>query len=131
MLKEVQKSESIGRISRRISMLLVFFAIKTFVNTAKTSYCDRRTVAMWYQRFTCATKSFQGIRQALSDKPRSGRPTTIDRKILNKAKQWYENRAFTPVEQDKLEEMSGKSLSISQIRRYVKQWECSRKKHNQ
>ena len=129
MLKQVQKVEQIGRISRRISMLLAFLALNTFAKTAKTSYCDRRTVAMWYYRFKCAKKTFQGIRQALSDKPRSGRPTKIDRKILNKAKQWCDNRAFTPVElHDKLEEMSGKSLSMSQIRRYIKQWECSRKK---
>ena len=84
---------------------------------------------MWYCRFACAAKSFQGIRQALSDKPRSGRPPKIDRKILNKARHWCEERAFTPVElHDKLEEMSGKNLGISQIRRYARQWGYSRKK---
>ena len=61
---------------------------------------------MWYCRFACAAKSFHGIWQALSDKPRSGRPPKIDRKILNKARHWCEKRAFTPVElHDKLEEM--------------------------
>ena len=129
MLKQMQKVEHVGRISRRLSMLLAFMVIKTFVNTAKTSCCDRRTVAMWYCRFACATKSFQGIRQALSDKPRSGRPPKIDRKILNKARHWCEKRAFTPVElHDKLEEMSGKNLGISQIRRYAREWGYSRKK---
>ena len=84
---------------------------------------------MWHYRFACAAKSFQGIRQALSDKPRSGRPPKIDRKILNKARHWCEERAFTPVElHDKLEEMSGKNLGISQIRRYARQWGYSRKK---
>ena len=53
---------------------------------------------MWYCRFACAAKSFHGIWQALSDKPRSGRPPKIDRKILNKARHWCEERAFTPVE---------------------------------
>ena len=129
MLKQVQKVEHVGRISRQLSMLLAFMVIKTFVNTAKISCCDRRTVAMWYYRFACAAKSFQGIRQALSDKPRSGRPPKIDRKILNKARHWCEERAFTPVElHDKLEEMSGKNLGISQIRRYARQWGYSRKK---
>ena len=64
LLKQVQKVEHVGRISRRLSMLLAFMVIKTFVNTAKTSCCDRRTVAMWYCKFACAAKSFQGIRQA-------------------------------------------------------------------
>ena len=98
MLKQVQKVEHVGCMSRRLSMLLAFMVLKTFVNTAKTSCCDRRTVAMWHCRFACATKSFHGIRQALSDKPRSGRPPKIDRKILNKARHWCEERAFTPVE---------------------------------
>ena len=98
MLKQVQKVEHVGCISRRLSMLLAFMVIKTFVNTAEISCCDRRTVAMWYCRFTCAAKSFHGIWQALSDKPRSGRPPKIDRKILNKARHWCEERAFTPVE---------------------------------
>ena len=129
MLKQMQKVEHVGRISRRLSMLLAFMVIKTFVNTAKTSCCDRRTVAMWYCRFACATKSFHGIRQALSEKPRSGRPPKIDRKILNKARHWCEERAFTPVElHDKLEEMSEKNLGISQIRRYAREWGYSRKK---
>ena len=129
MLKQVQKVEHVGCISRRLSMLLAFIVIKTFVNTAKISCCDRRTVAMRYCRFACAAKSFQGIRQALSDKPRSGRPPKIDRKILNKARHWCEERAFTPVElHDKLEEMSGKNLGISQIRRYAREWGYSRKK---
>ena len=129
MLKQVQKVEDVGCISRRLSMLLAFMVIKTFVNTAKISCCDRRTVAMWYCRFACAAKSFHGIRQALSDKPRSGRPPKIDRKILNKARHWCKERAFTPVElHDKLEEMSGKNLGISQIRRYARQWGYSRKK---
>ena len=129
MLKQMQKVEHVGRISRRLSMLLAFMVIKTFVNTAKISCCDRRTVAMWYCRFACAAKSFHGIRQALSDKPRSGRPPKIDRKILNKARHWCEERAFTPVElHDKLEEMSGKNLGISQIRRYAREWGYSRKK---
>ena len=35
----------------------------------------------------------------------------------------YPGRAFTPVElHDKLEEMSGKNLGISQIRRYAREW---------
>ena len=58
-----------------------------------------------------------------------GRPPKIDRKILNKARHWCEERAFTPVElHDKLEEMSGKNLGISQIRRYAREWGYSRKK---
>ena len=129
ILKQVQKVEHVGRISRRLSMLLAFMVVKTFVNTVKVSCCDRRTVAMWHCRFACAAKSFHGIRQVLSDKPRSGRPPKIDRKILDKARRWCEERAFTPVElHDKLEEMSGKSLGISQIRRYARQWGYSRKK---
>ena len=129
MLKQVQKVEHVGCISCRLSMLLAFMVLKTFANTAKISCCDRRTVAMWYCKFACATKSFQGIRQAPSEKPRSGRPPKIDRKILNKAKHWCEKRAFTPVElHDKLEEMSGKNLGISQIRRYAREWGYSRKK---
>ena len=121
LLKQVQKVEHVGCISRRLSMLLAFMVLKTFVNTAKASCCDRRTVAMWHCRFACAVKSFHGIRQALSDKPRSGRPPKIDRKILDKARRWCEGRAFTPVElHDKLEEMSGKNLGISQIRRYAR-----------
>ena len=46
ILKQVQKVEHVGCISRRLSMLLAFMVIKTFVNTAKISCCDRRTVAM-------------------------------------------------------------------------------------
>ena len=46
MLKHVQKVEHVGCISRRLSMLLAFMVVKTFANTAKTSCCDRRTVAM-------------------------------------------------------------------------------------
>ena len=129
ILKQVQKVEHVGCISRRLSMLLAFMVLKTFVNTAKASCCDRRTVAMWHCRFACAVKSFHGIRQALSEKPRSGRPPKIDRKILDKARRWCEGRAFTPVElHDKLEEMSGKNLGISQIRRYAREWGYSRKK---
>ena len=129
LLKQVQKVEHVGCISRRLSMLLAFMVIKTFANTAKTSCCDRRTVAMWHCRFVCAAKSFHGIRQALSDKPRSGRPPKIDRKILDKARRWCEGRAFTPVElHDKLEEMSGKNISMSQVRRYAREWGYSRKK---
>ena len=129
LLKQVQKVEHVGCISRQLSMLLAFMVLKTFVNTAKASCCDRRTVAMWHCRFACAVKSFHGIRQALSDKPRSGRPPKIDRKILDKARRWCEGRAFTPVElHDKLEEMSGKNLGISQIRRYAREWGYSRKK---
>ena len=129
MLKQVQKVECVGCISHRLFMLLAFMIMKTFVNTAKISCCDRRTVTMWHYRFACAAKSFHGIRQALSDKPRSGRPPKIDRKILNKARHWCKERAFTPVElHDKLEEMSGENLGISQIRRYARQWGCSRKK---
>ena len=127
LLIQVQKVEHVGCISRRLSMLLAFMVIKTFANTAKTS-C-RRTVAMWHCRFACAAKSFHGIRQALSDKPRSGRPPKIDRKILDKARRWCEGRAFTPVElHDKLEEMSGKNISMSQVRRYAREWGYSRKK---
>ena len=129
LLKQVQKVEHAGCISRRLSMLLAFMVVKTFVNTAKVSYCDRRTVAMWHCRFACAAKSFHGIRQALSDKPRSGRPPKIDRKILDKARRRCEGRAFTPVElHDKLEEMSGKNISMSQVRRYAREWGYSRKK---
>ena len=128
LLKQVQKVEHAGCISRRLSMLLAFMVVKTFVNTAKVSYCDRRTVAMWHCRFACAAKSFHGIRQALSDKPRSGHPPKIDRKILDKARCWCGGRAFTPVElHDKLEEMSGKNISMSQVRRYAREW-GSRKK---
>ena len=37
MLKQVQKVERVGCISRRLSMLLAFMVLKTFVNTAKIS----------------------------------------------------------------------------------------------
>ena len=84
---------------------------------------------MWYCRFACAAKSFQGIRQALSEKPRSGRPPKISREILNKARHWCEERAFTLVElHDKLEGMSGENLSMSQTGRYAREWGYSRKK---
>ena len=123
MLKQVQKIEQVGCISRRLFPPLAFMALKTFVNTAKISCRDRRTVAVWYCRFARAAKSFQGMRRALSEKPRSGRPPKTDRKILDKARHWCEGRAFTPVElHDKLEEMSGKNLGISQMRRYAGQW---------
>ena len=123
ILKQVQKVEHAGGISRRLSPLLAFMVLKAFVNTAKASCCDRRTAAVRYCRFACAAKSFHGIRQALSEKPRSGHPPKIDRKILNKARRRCEERAFTPVElHDKLEEMSGKNLGISQMRRYAGQW---------
>ena len=58
------------------------------------------------------------------------RTSTQDRqKNSNKARHWCEKRAFTPVElHDKLEEMSGKNLGISQIRRYAREWGYSRKK---
>ena len=46
MLKQVQKVEHVGCISRRLSPLLAFMVIKTFANTAKTSCCDRRTVVI-------------------------------------------------------------------------------------
>ena len=46
MLKQVQKVERVGCISRQLSPLLAFMVIKTFANTAKIFWCDRRTVAM-------------------------------------------------------------------------------------
>ena len=44
ILKQVQKVEHVGCISRQLSTLLAFMTTKTFVSTAKISCCDRRTV---------------------------------------------------------------------------------------
>ena len=73
--------------------------------------------------------AFDDIRSALSDMPRSGRPTKIPRKLLAKAEAWCSNNAFTTTELcNYMEYISGVRLSLSQTRRYAVQWGYSRKK---
>ena len=67
--------------------------------------------------------AFEDIRSALSDMPRSGRPTKIPRKLLAKAEAWCSNNAFTTTELcNYVEYISGVRLSLSQTRRYAVQW---------
>ena len=111
-------------------MLIMFLQLGTGFSAAGRGYgCDRRTVSMWWERFCAARKTLAGINKALSDKPRTGRPTRIKREILEEARKWCEGRAFTPAElQSQLEKMSGVRLGMGQTRRYARLWNHSRKK---
>ena len=128
LLKQVQKVEHVGCISRRLSMLLAFMVLKTFVNTAKASCCDRRTVAMWHCRFACAVKSFHGY-----DRPSQinhGQDVRQDRQknsrqseALVRGARIYTRRTARQTRRD-----VWKNLSMSQVRRYAREWGYSRKK---
>lgn len=129
-LNKIRRSEKAGRIARRLSMLIVLLVHGyTFTGAGRSFGCDRRTVSLWYRRYDGCRKSVRGIRGALSDLPRPGRPTKIGRDALGEAEKWCADRPFTPLElRDRLEEMSGVRLSMQQVRRYAARWGYSRKK---
>ena len=129
-LFEAKRTERVGRVVRRVSMLIVFIQVGTGFSAAGRNYgCDRRTVSMWWMRFCEGRKTPAGIKSALSDRPRTGRPPKIKREILEEARRWCEGRAFTPAElRAHLEKMSGVRLSLVQTRRYAKRWHHSQKK---
>ncbi len=128
-LSNIRKTEKDGRVVRRLCMLILFLSLGTFSDTGRKHSCDRRTVSMWWHRLKAARKTPKGIRDALSDKPRSGCPTKVDRAILDKVRQWCDGKGFESIEiSDKIFELSGTRLSITQVRRYMRQWKCSKKK---
>lgn len=129
-LKKILAVEKTGRVACRIMMIIVFFACgEIFVEAARMTMYDRRTISTWYHRYVECKKSFKGIRMALSDRPRSGRPTKVSKKHLNEARKWCKGRVFSPFElRDKIEDLSGVRLSMQQVRRYARKWGHSRKK---
>lgn len=129
-LAGVRRAENAGRVACRLSMLVVLLnRDSVFALAARMHGCDRRTVSMWYCRVRECDGTVAGIRRALSDMPRTGRPTKIDRGVLEEAEGWCRGRPFTPSElRDRLEELSGVRLSLQQARRYARRWGYSRKK---
>ena len=124
LLQQVRSSEKSGRVARRLDMLIVLLNMKGIFTAAAAAYsCDCRTIVLWYGRISWNMDAFDDIRSALSDMPRSGRPTKIPRKLLAKAETWCSNNAFTTTELcNYMEEISGVRLSLSQTRRYAVQW---------
>lgn len=69
------------------------------------------------------------IRRVLTDRKRSGAPTKMSKKELEKAKRWCHGHVFTPVElQAYMVKISGVKLSMSRVRYYARLWKCSAKK---
>ena len=133
VLSAILRSEHNTRVARRLamlSMLIVFFTTgSTFAAVGIMTQWDKRTVKMWYARFSVCTMSRKGIKKALSDKPRSGSPTKISKKHLDEAKRWCETQSFSvPELSAKLKELSGVQLSTRQVRIYAKKWGNSTKK---
>ena len=129
VLVKMRRTEKIGRIVRRMTMIIAYAACGTFVAAGAREGYDRRTISRWCGRFAGCLKSGEGIRAALSDRPRTGRPTKIDRKLMEEARMWCEGRAFTPAElSDRLYELSGKRLDIGHVRRIAAGWGHSGKK---
>ena len=74
-LKKMRNVKKVGRIAIRLQILIVYLTTgETFVKTGLGLGMNRRTVAKWYKRFDKGKKSVKGIREAPSDRPRSGRP---------------------------------------------------------
>ena len=130
LLSDIRRTEKEGRRARRLSMLIVLANMGYIVTSAAATYgCNRKTVSLWRDRRCQYGNNISKILEALSDRPRSGRPTKISKKHLDKAKSWCDTRTFTPIEmQNYLEKISGVKLSLSQTRRYIKKWGCSCKK---
>ena len=129
-LKKSKKGEKDGRVVNRLCMLILFLNLGgTFSETGRKHGCDRRTVSKWWRRLKATRKTPRGIRDALSDRPRTGRRPKIDRGLLEEARKWCEGRAFEiPELSDKLFELSGVRLSKSQVRVYARRWGHRRKK---
>ena len=124
MLERLKKSRNVekgSRVMNRLCMLILFFNLgSTFSEAGRRHGCDRRTVSKWWGRLKSARKTPAGIREALSDRPRTGRRPKIDRKLLEEARKWCEGRAFEPQElSDKLYELSGVKLSKNRVRAYA------------
>lgn len=130
LLKKTLRSERSGRIARRIQIIIILLTTgDSFAAVGLVTSWDRRTVARWHGRFEGCTRSIGGIKKALSDRPRAGRPAKIPRKCLEEARKWCEGRAVSTREvSSKLEELSGTRLSDAQVRRYMRAWGLSRKK---
>lgn len=129
LLQQARRTETSGRVARRLSMLIVFLNQENiFLAAAHLCSCDRRTVSLWYNRIADCT-NLDELRKALSDKPRRGRPPKVSRENLEKARMWCLDRAFAPPElADYIEEISKVRLSISQVRYYMRKWGFSTKK---
>ena len=91
-LTKSRNTEKDGRVVRRLVILVSFLGIGTFSGTARNYGCDRRVVAKWWHRLKTARKTPKGIREALSDRPRSGRPPNINKKMLEEARKWCKGR---------------------------------------
>ena len=129
LLSNIRRTEKERRCTRRLSMLIVLANMGLVTAAATTYACNRKTVSLWRDRRSECGNNIDKIRKALLDRPRSGRPTKISKKHLDKAKSWCDTRTFTPIElQNYLEKISGVKLSLSQTRRYIKKWGCSCKK---
>ncbi len=125
----MRKTEKSRLVMRRLDMLIVFLNSIHITSAASKFSCNRRTISLWNNRLSGCGDSPDTIRKALSDRPRRGRPTKIDKKLLDKAKSWCDNKAFTSFELcDYLEKISKVRLSMRQIRRYCKSWGNSNKK---
>ena len=71
LLRNILGKEKCGRVARRLQMLIVLFVDGgTFAAVGLSTKWDRRTVALWYGRFSECKKSLSGIREALSDRQR-------------------------------------------------------------
>ena len=129
LLCQMRRTEKSRLVMRRLDMLIVFLNITHITSAASKFSCDRRTISLWNSRLFGCGNSPEKIHRALSDRPRRGRPTKIDRELLDKAKSWCDDKAFTSFELcDYLENISKIRLGMRQIRRYSKKWGNSNKK---
>lgn len=116
-------TEKNTRVVRRLAMIDAFLTTGSFSVAARDCGCDKRTVARWWRELGDTRKTPREIREALSDRPRSGRPPKIDKKLLAEAEKWCKGRAFETGDlSDKLEDLSGVKLGMCQVRRYARQW---------
>ena len=129
LLCQMRKTEKSSLVMRRLDMLIVFLNSACITSAASKFFCDRRTISLWNNRMSGCGDYPEAIRKALSDRPRKGRPTKIDGELLDKAKSWCDDRAFTSFELcDYIEKISKIRLSMRQTRRYSKKWGYSTKK---
>ena len=86
LLCQMRKTEKSRLVMCRLDMLIVFLNCIHITFAASKFSCDRRTISLWNSRLSGCRNSPEAIRKALSDRPRRGRPTKIDRELLDKAK---------------------------------------------
>lgn len=129
LLQKIQRAEQSKLIARRLEIVIASLQTNNgFTGAALECSCDRRTVSFWRKRLDSCSGSPEEIHSAFSDRPRSGRPTKISKKYLDKTKRWCKGRAFTTQELcDYMEKISGIRISMAQTRRLIKKWGYTKK----